>query len=181
MKWRLSSGVTLPAAGFIEPCLPTVALSAHDLSGHRHPDQGLHPAPARWSGGEGLTGPLSHVGRAISHASPSARQSKRISPFSWPRIMLSITRVPKPRRAGGSTGGPPVSVQRRTSRPSGHATTPPERAHRVLTVHRTWPRWSQARARQPQLPGPYPAAAAGRDRQYARAHPGLGSRRQAPP
>ena len=41
-------------------------------------------------------GALPHVGRAISHESPSARQSKRISPFSWPRIMLSITRVPKP-------------------------------------------------------------------------------------
>jgi uncharacterized protein DUF6894 len=63
-------------------------------------------------------GVLSHTGSAITHASPSARQSKRISPFSWPRIMPSITRVPKPRRVGGSTGGPPVSVQRRTRRPS---------------------------------------------------------------
>src|SRR6266536_4953276 len=73
----------------------------------------------------GQANALRHVGSAISHASPSAGQSNRISPFSCPRIMLSITRVPKPRRVGGLTGGPPVSVQRRTSRPSSvrdHAT-----------------------------------------------------------
>lgn len=28
MKWRSSSSVTLPAAGFIEPCIPTVAKRA---------------------------------------------------------------------------------------------------------------------------------------------------------
>jgi hypothetical protein len=39
---------------------------------------------------------LSYAGRVISHASPSGRQSKRISPFSWPRIMPSIMRAPKP-------------------------------------------------------------------------------------
>jgi hypothetical protein len=37
-----------------------------------------------------------HSGKTISHASPSARQSKRMSPSSWPLIMRAITRVPKP-------------------------------------------------------------------------------------
>jgi hypothetical protein len=60
---------------------------------------------------------LGHVGMAISHASPSARQSKRISPFIF-RIMPSITRVPKPRRVGGVAGGPPASIQRSTTLPS---------------------------------------------------------------
>src|SRR5215831_1687773 len=59
-----------------------------------------------------------HIRKAISHASPSARQSKRILPFSEPLIIRSITRVPKPWRIGGLTGGPPLSVQRSTSRPS---------------------------------------------------------------
>ena len=62
----------------------------HRISGHRMaPHTGSPARPER-------PGALPHVGRAISHESPSARQSKRISPFSWPRIMLSITRVPKP-------------------------------------------------------------------------------------
>jgi hypothetical protein len=54
------------------------------------------------------------AGNAISHVSPSAHQSKRISPFNW-RIIPSITRVPKPRRVGGSTGEPLISTQRSTS------------------------------------------------------------------
>jgi hypothetical protein len=65
-----------------------------------------------------VSGALSHVTMLISQASPAARQSKRISPFSWPRIMPSIARMPKPLRVGGLTGGP-FSVQRKTSRPFG--------------------------------------------------------------
>jgi hypothetical protein len=55
-----------------------------------------------------------HVRRMIPHASPFACQSKRISPFSWDLIMRSIACVPKPWRVGLLTGGPPLSVQRRT-------------------------------------------------------------------
>jgi hypothetical protein len=63
----------------------------------RLPTITIYEAPTRRSGGEGKpANALRHVGTAISHASPSARQSRRISPFSCPRIMLSITRVPKP-------------------------------------------------------------------------------------
>ena len=52
---------------------------------------------------------------AISHTSPSARQSKLIVPCSWLPIMAFISCVPKPSRVGGATGGPPVSVHRRTT------------------------------------------------------------------
>ena len=61
------------------------------------------------------------VGRAssnlISQISPSARQSKLISPIRW-RIIVFMARVPKSWRAGGITGGPPVSVQRSKTWPS---------------------------------------------------------------
>src|SRR5262249_4408304 len=54
-----------------------------------------------------------HILRTISHARPSARQSRRTSPFDCPRIIRSITDVPKPWRVGFLTAGPPLSVQRR--------------------------------------------------------------------
>jgi hypothetical protein len=49
-------------------------------------------------------------GMTIPHASPSGRQSKVSEPASCPRTMRSITLVPKPRRDGARTVGPPVSV-----------------------------------------------------------------------
>src|SRR5215467_4438027 len=79
-----------------------------------------------------------HIRKAISHASPSARQSKRILPFSEPLIIRSITRVPKPWRIGCLTDGPPLSVHRSTSRPSAahdHLTsTPPSATDRAPYV-----------------------------------------------
>jgi len=57
------------------------------------------------------------TGKVISQTSPSARQAKRVSPFSW-AIICSVTRPPKPLRVGFCTAGPPVSVQRRFNRPS---------------------------------------------------------------
>ena len=62
---------------------------------------GILGSPARSGGGNAPP----HMLRAISHASPFARQSKRILPFSEPLIIRSITRVPKPWRIGGLTGG----------------------------------------------------------------------------
>jgi hypothetical protein len=72
--------------------------------------------------------------------------------------MLSITRVPKPWRVGGLPGGPPVSIQRRTRRPSDARDQSTERVLQLRTGPRTWPRWSQARAGQPQVPEQRPAA-----------------------
>jgi hypothetical protein len=78
------------------------------------------------SGGDAAPdGTLSHVTMLMVQASPAGCQSKLVSPFSWLRIKLSIARVPKPERVGGLTGGPPFSVERKTSRPFGshdHAT-----------------------------------------------------------
>lgn len=42
-----------------------------------------------------------HVGKMFARDPFRARQSNRTSPFAWPRIMRSITRVPKPLRVGG--------------------------------------------------------------------------------
>ena len=53
----------------------------------------------------------------------------------------------------------------------------PNVACRAPTRPRTWPRWSLAHARSPQLPGPCSAPATHSDRQSARASPRLGSRR----
>jgi hypothetical protein len=55
-------------------------------------------------------------GSITSQANPAGRQSNFIWPLA-PWIMLVITLVPKPFRFGRDTAGPPVSVQRRTSRP----------------------------------------------------------------
>src|SRR5215475_1528807 len=53
-----------------------------------------------------------HVGRAISNTRPSVRQSSRMSPPTWARIIAPITSVPNPLCVGGLTGGPAASVQR---------------------------------------------------------------------
>jgi hypothetical protein len=58
-----------------------------------------------------------HACRVISQTRPSACQSKRALPFSWP-IISSIIRVPNPRCVGFFTAGPPVSLQWRASCPS---------------------------------------------------------------
>jgi hypothetical protein len=58
-----------------------------------------------------------HTRIAISQTSPPGCQSKRTAPLSC-SIIPAMTRLPKPLRVGGSMGGPPVSVQRRTSSPS---------------------------------------------------------------
>jgi len=59
-----------------------------------------------------------HILRTISHARPSARQSRCISPFNCSRTIRSIKDIPKPSRMGFFAGGPPLSVQCRMSRPS---------------------------------------------------------------
>lgn len=88
----------------------------------------------RLSGAVPLLARKSGSGTTISHRSPSVRQSKRTSPLSWLRIIRSITRVPKPCRAGGVTGGPPDSAQRSAICPcSERETTRPERGPWVLT------------------------------------------------
>ena len=55
-----------------------------------------------------------HAGTEISQTSPLGCQSNRTVPLSC-SIIRTMTRLPKPLRVGGSTGGPPVSVHRRTS------------------------------------------------------------------
>ncbi len=64
--------------------------------------------------------------RAISHARPSGRQSRCISPFNCSSISRLITNVPKPSRVGFRAGRPPFSIQRRMSRlsaPRDHVTS----------------------------------------------------------
>ena len=68
--------------------------------------------------------PAYESGKAISHVSPWPRQSKRISPLSWP-IIFSIMRVPNPRCVAGVAVGPPASIQRKLSLPSAEGTMPP--------------------------------------------------------
>src|SRR5262249_34593712 len=63
--------------------------------------------------GEGVKEDI-HTRIEISQISPLECQSNRTVPLSC-LIIPTMTRLPKPLRVGGSTGGPPVSVQQRTS------------------------------------------------------------------
>jgi hypothetical protein len=106
------------------PLQPRGRFASYRARPEAHPTPGtLGPPPtclranpsARGARGPGVH---SHVGMVISHARPSVRQSSRTSPPTWPRIIASITCVPKPLRVGGVTDGPPASAHRSTTRPS---------------------------------------------------------------
>jgi hypothetical protein len=91
----------LPSRNAEERLIPFATLRCPSFL--RHPNQ---PKGARAK----LTGYTSHVGEAISHARPSARQSSRTSPPTWPRIIASITWVPKPLRVGWGTDGDTFTI-----------------------------------------------------------------------